>query len=81
PVFIIRIIFAFNQFYLFYVMQAPYPIMTLSTVSFYFFDATSGFGGQFAISAAINLFTVLVLLVLIIWFTRRSHTAEGVTYA
>lgn len=81
PVFIIRIIFAFNQFYLFYVMQAPYPIMTLSTASFYFFDATSGFGGQFAISAAINLFTVLVLLVLIVWFTRRSHTAEGVTYA
>jgi ABC-type sugar transport system permease subunit len=76
PVLIIRTIFAFNQFYLFYVMQPPFPIFTLSTISFFFFDATSGFGGQFAVSAAINVFTVIVLFVLISWFTRRAQAAE-----
>lgn len=76
PVLIIRTIFAFNQFYLFYVMQPPFPIYTLSTISFFFFDATSGFGGQFAVSAALNVFTVIVLFVLISWFTRRMEAAE-----
>ncbi|MBI5565209.1 MAG: ABC transporter permease subunit [Chloroflexi bacterium] len=76
PVLIIRTIFAFNQFYLFYVMQPPFPIYTLSTISFFFFDATSGFGGQFAVSAALNVFTVIVLFVLISWFTRRTQAAE-----
>ncbi len=76
PVLIIRTIFAFNQFYLFYVMQPPFPIFTLSTISFFFFDATSGFGGQFAVSAALNVFTVIVLFVLISWFTRRMQAAE-----
>jgi arabinogalactan oligomer / maltooligosaccharide transport system permease protein len=76
PVLIIRTIFAFNQFYLFYVMQPPFPIFTLSTISFFFFDANSGFGGQFAVSAALNVFTVIVLFVLISWFTRRTQAAE-----
>lgn len=81
PVLIIRTIFAFNQFYLFYVMQAPYPLFTLSTISFFFFDATSGFGGRFAVSAAINVFTVVLLLVLMLWFTRRTRAAEQAVYA
>jgi len=80
PVLIIRTIFAFNQFYLFYVIQPPFPLFTLSTISFFFFDATSGFGGQFAASAAINLFTVIVLMGLIVWFVRRTQRAEA-TYA
>jgi arabinogalactan oligomer/maltooligosaccharide transport system permease protein len=81
PVLIIRTIFAFNQFYLFYVMQPPFPIFTLSTISFFFFDATSGFGGQFAVSAAINVFTVIVLVALIAWFTRRTRAIEELGYA
>jgi len=80
PVLIIRTILAFNQFYLFYVMQPPFPLFTLSTISFFFFDATSGFGGRFAASAAINLFTVIVLMGLIVWFVRRTQRAEA-TYA
>ena len=41
---------------------------------------TSG-GGQFAFSAALNIFTAVVLIVLIVWFNRRTRVVEGVTYA
>jgi arabinogalactan oligomer/maltooligosaccharide transport system permease protein len=77
PAVIIRAIFTFNQFYLYYAMNTPSPATTLAITSFFFFN----FGGQYAVSAAINLFTVLVLVVLILWFNRRSRAAEGVTYA
>ncbi len=79
PALIIRSIFAFNQFYLFWVMQSPFPLVTFSTVSYIFF---SGYGGgRFAVSAAINIFTVVVLMALIAVFNRWSRAAEGVTYA
>lgn len=80
PVLIIRTILTFNQFYLFYVMQTSYPTLTLSTTAFFFFDATSGFGGQFAVAAAINVFTVLVLLVMVMWFMRRKQTNVAEVY-
>ncbi len=80
PVLIIRTILTFNQFYLFYVMQTSYPSLTLSTTAFFFFDATSGFGGQFAVAAALNVFTVLVLLVMVIWFMRRKQTNVAEVY-
>jgi ABC-type sugar transport system permease subunit len=80
PVLIIRAILTFNQFYLFYAMQAGYPSLTLSTVAFYFFDATSGFGGQFAIAAAINIFTVILLLGFVIWFSNRKQTQVSEVY-
>ncbi|MBM3144866.1 MAG: sugar ABC transporter permease [Chloroflexi bacterium] len=78
PAVLIRAIFAFNQFYLFYAMQTNFPTLTFATLSYYVFSPT--FGGQFAISAAINLFTVVVLVILIWWFNRISRAAEGVTY-
>jgi len=77
PAIIIRSIFSFNQFYIFYVLNPPYPVATLSITSFFFFDQL----GQYGVSAAINLFTVLALVVLIWWFNRWSKAAEGVTYA
>jgi multiple sugar transport system permease protein len=80
PVLIIRTILTFNQFYLFYVMQPSFPSLTLSTAAFFFFDATTGFGGQFAVAAAINVFTVIALLVLVIWFTRRKQTQVAEVY-
>jgi ABC-type sugar transport system permease subunit len=80
PVLIIRTILTFNQFYLFYVMQAGYPSITLSTVSFYFFDATSGFGGKFGVAAAINIFTVILLLGFVIWFSSRKSTQVSEVY-
>ncbi|MEW5870155.1 MAG: sugar ABC transporter permease [Chloroflexota bacterium] len=79
PAIIIRAIFAFNQFYLFYTMRVNYPTLTFATISYFYFSP--GFGGQFAVSAAINLFTLLVLIGLILWFSRVSRAAEGVTYA
>jgi ABC-type sugar transport system permease subunit len=81
PVLILRAIFAFNQFYLFYVMSSPYPLMSYATISFYLFNVTSGQGGQFAVSAAINIFTVLILLFLLVGLNRRMHVTEGVTFA
>ncbi len=77
PAILIRSIFAFNQFYLFYTITS-FPMVTFATLSYFAFSPT--FGGQFAISAAINVFTVIVLVVLILWFNRISRAAEGVTY-
>ncbi len=78
---IIRAIFAFNQFYLFYVLQPPYPLYTFSTLSYVLLSANSRFGGQYAISAIINVLTVIILIALLWWFNRRTQVAEGVTYA
>jgi arabinogalactan oligomer/maltooligosaccharide transport system permease protein len=77
PAIIIRSIFAFNQLYLFYVLQPPYPLATFSIASFFFFSEA----GQYAVSAVLNLFTVVALAVLILLFNRWSKAAEGVTYA
>lgn len=77
PAIIIRAIFAFNQFYIFYVLNPPYPLMTLATASFFFLDE----GGNFAASAAINILTVLVLVVIVLIFNRWSKTSESVSYA
>jgi ABC-type sugar transport system permease subunit len=77
PAIIIRAIFSFNQFYLFLVLQPPSPLATFSITSFFFFDQL----GQYGVSAALNIFTVLVLVALILWFNRLSQAAEGYTYA
>jgi ABC-type sugar transport system permease subunit len=81
PAIIIRAIFAFNQFYLFYVLQTPFPLVTLATLSFFIFDVSGPFGGYFALSAAINVITVLLLILFVYLFNRWSKAAEGVTYA
>ena len=77
PALIIRAIFAFNQFYLFYVMQTPFPLTTFANLSYLFFTH----GNRYAVSAAINVFTVVVLIGLLLVFNRWSKAAEGVTYA
>ncbi len=82
PAIIVRGIFAFNQFYLFQTFY--YPTATLATFSYNVFNPSSGgFGaqGQFAVSAAINIITVFILLVLVFLFNRWSKASEGVTYA
>ena len=77
PAILIRMIYAFNQFYLFYALNPPYPVATFATVSFYFFGEV----GQYAVSAAINIFTIVVLLFMILAFNRWSAASKGVTYA
>ena len=81
PALIIRSIFAFNQFYIFYVMQPPWPLFTFSTLSFLLLNSSTRLGGQYAFSAVVNISTVVVLLALLLWFNRRTRIAEGVTYA
>jgi ABC-type sugar transport system permease subunit len=81
PVLILRIIYSFNQFYLFYALNPPFPLYTFASVSFFYFDSNHGFGGQFAFSAALNIFTAVVLIGLILWFNRQTRAVEGVTYA
>jgi ABC-type sugar transport system permease subunit len=77
PALIIRGIFAFNQFYLFYVLNPPWPLITLASLSYYIF----GEAGRYAVSAIINVFTVVLLVLLLLWFNRVSRAGEGVTYA
>ena len=79
PAIILRAIFAFNQFYLFIVMQVSPPLTTLATLSYYIFG--SNMRGQYAISAAVNIVTVAVLIFLVLLFNRQSRATEGVTYA
>jgi arabinogalactan oligomer/maltooligosaccharide transport system permease protein len=81
PALILRIISAFNQFYLFYAMNPPGSLYTFSSISFFFFNSNDSFGGQYAFSAALNIFTAVVLILLILWFNRRTQVVEGVTYA
>lgn len=74
PAIIIRSIFAFNQFYLFTVM--PTPNNTFASLSYYIF-----YNGNYAVSAAINIAVVLILILLVGWFNRASKAGEGVLYA
>jgi ABC-type sugar transport system permease subunit len=80
PAIIIRGIFAFNQFYLFQVFQIGQG--TLATLSYNFFNPSGYFiNGQFAISAVLNILTMLILIGFVILFNRWSKAREGVTYA
>jgi ABC-type sugar transport system permease subunit len=83
PAMIIRGIFSFNQFYLFQTFY--YQDATLATLSYNVFNPNAGFsnvpGGQFAISAVINIIAVIVLIFFVIVFNRWTKAGEGVTYA
>ena len=77
--FVIRGIAAFNQFYLFYVFGPPDATTTLSTFSFYVFNSSSG-PGLYAVSAAVNIMTMVALAVAVIWFLRWRSRAERVAF-
>lgn len=82
PAFIVRGIFAFNQFYLF--QAYGFTNATLATLSFNVFNPANGFGqygGQFAVSATINIITVIILLFFLMVFNRWSKAGKGVTHA
>ena len=86
PAIIIRGIFAFNQFYLIQIfgfLHGNYSMTTLATLSYNIFNPSGFFGanGQFAVSAALNIITMLILIGFIISFNRWSRADEGVTYA
>jgi ABC-type sugar transport system permease subunit len=77
---IIRGVFAFNQFYLFQAFRMGAG--SLANVSYNLFNPSSrGINGQFAISAALNIITMLILVGFVIMFNRWSKAGEGVTYA
>jgi len=77
PALILRSILAFNQFYLFNVMQTKFPMMTLANFSYLVFTR----GNEYAASAAINIAAVAVLFVLLLLFNRLSRIGEGASYA
>ncbi len=77
PALIIRAIYAFNQFYLFFVLNPPFPLVTFANISYYFFY----FGGQYAASAIVNILAVVILIFFLFGFNRISRAGEGVTYA
>ncbi|GAB4499979.1 MAG: hypothetical protein OHK003_18140 [Anaerolineales bacterium] len=75
PAIIIRGIYAFNQFYLFQAFF--FTQSTLATLSYNLFNPSSGFGGgQFAVSAIINIITVIILIGLVNLFNHRMQTRE-----
>jgi ABC-type sugar transport system permease subunit len=80
PVLIIRAIYAFNQFYLFYVFGPSFRNSSLGTFAYYSYFYFKEWS-LYSISAAINVITVIVLIILLIFFNRWSKAAEGVTYA
>ena len=79
PAIIVRVIFTFNQFYLFLTLNPPFPAYTYATLSYVFFNSWGG--SRYSFSAAINIVTVLILVVMVLWFIRKSRAGEGVTYA
>ncbi|HSQ39631.1 MAG TPA: sugar ABC transporter permease, partial [Anaerolineales bacterium] len=83
PALIVRGIFSFNQFYLFQTYY--FQDATLATLSYNVFNPNSGYsnvpGGQFSVSAVINILTVLILMIFVVLFNRWSKAGEGVTYA
>ncbi|MBI5932609.1 MAG: sugar ABC transporter permease [Chloroflexi bacterium] len=83
PALIVRGIFSFNQFYLFQTFSLQ--TATLATLSYNLFNPTPEYGGlpggQFAISAVINIIAVIILMVFVILFNRWSKAGEGVSYA
>ena len=86
PAIIIRGIFAFNQFYLMQIfgfLHGNFSMTTLATLSYNIFNPSGFFGanGQFAVSAALNIITLLILIGFVILFNRWSKADEGVTYA
>jgi ABC-type sugar transport system permease subunit len=86
PAIIIRGIFAFNQFYLmqlFGFLHGNYYMTTLATLSYNIFNPSGFFGsnGQFAVSAALNIITLIILIGFVVLFNRWSRADEGVTYA
>jgi len=80
PAIVIKAIGAFNQFYLFYVLGPSDKTLNLATWSFFVFDTSRG-PGLFAISAAINILTLIALAVLVIWFLGWRERAERVPLA
>lgn len=86
PAIIIRGIFAFNQFYLMQIfgfLHGNFSMTTLATLSYNIFNPSGFFGanGQFAVSAALNIITLLILIGFVTLFNRWSKADEGVTYA
>lgn len=78
PAIIIRGIYAFNQFYLFQAL--PFRDGTLANISYNVFNPSTG-GGQFALSAIINILTVIILIGLVALFNRRMQAREEFIHA
>lgn len=86
PAIIIRGIFAFNQFYMIQILgflHGNYYMTTLATLSYNIFNPSGFFGsnGQFALSAALNMITMLILIGFVMIFNRWTRADEGVSYA
>ena len=83
PALIVRAVFAFNQFYLFMPLGGG---NTLASLAYQLAQPRAGpgfgrAGGLYAVSAAVDLFIVGVLLIGVLALARRTRAAEGVTYA
>jgi hypothetical protein len=64
-------------------MHGNYFMTSLAQLSYNIFNPSGfgGFNGQFAISASLNIITLLILVGLVVLFNRWSKADEGVNYA
>jgi ABC-type sugar transport system permease subunit len=76
--FIVRGIAAFNQFYLFWVLE---PSDATTTVSTFSYQLIRGDANLYALSAAVNVVTIVALGVVVAWFLRWRSRAERVAFA
>ena len=78
--FIVRGVAAFNQFYLFFVVGGNDATTTVSTFSFFLMNTNGGGPGFYAISAAVNVMTLIALAGVVVWFLRWRARAERVAF-
>jgi ABC-type sugar transport system permease subunit len=76
--FVVRGIASFNQFYLFWIVNPNQNDLTIPTWTYSMvrFDPF-----LYSVSAAVNIFTVVALGVVVVWFLRWRGRAERVAFA
>jgi ABC-type sugar transport system permease subunit len=79
--FIVRGVAAFNQFYLFFILGGNDATTTVSTFSFALMNTNGGGPGFYAVSAAVNVLTLVALAGVVAWFLRWRSRAERVAFA
>jgi arabinogalactan oligomer/maltooligosaccharide transport system permease protein len=82
PAIIIRGVFAFNQFYLFQAFRVNGG--SLANISYILFNPNNlnnQGGGQFAVSAALNIITMLILVGFVMTFNRLGRLEQRAGHA
>ena len=75
---VVRGIATFNQFYLFWIMNPNFNTLTIPTWNYGLVRFDPFF---YSVSAAVNIFTVIALGIVVAWFLRWRGRVERVAFA